>query len=94
MRAFLGVAGWLTEFISNFYEKAAALPVLNSNIIKFKWTPEAQASFELLKEEASKPLSVARPTYRGRFIVLTDISILGMAAVLFQENIDGERRIL
>lgn len=93
VRAFLGTAGWLREFIPRFSEKAAPLTDLTQGKGKFKWTIEAQEAFEKLKDEASKPLMLARPNPDGLFILQTDASKLGMAAVLFQEDDEGKRQI-
>lgn len=63
VRAFLGTAGWLRDFILRFSEKAAPITDLTRGKGKFRWSPEAQQAFEALKEEASKPLRLARPDF-------------------------------
>lgn len=94
VRAFLGTAGWLREFIPRFSEKAAPLTNLTTAKQKFKWTSEAQEAFDILKQEASKPMRLARPDPTKKFIVQTDASAIGMAAVLYQEDDNGQRQII
>lgn len=94
LRAFLGTAGWLREFIPNFSEKAAPLTDLIVPKRKFKWTDKAQEAFVALKQEASKPLRLARPDDNLTFFLQTDSSGVGMAAVLYQEDAAGKLRIV
>lgn len=92
-RWFLGVAGWLREFIPQFSKKAAPLTDLLGTKKKFIWNREAELAFEKLKEEASRDLILSRPNFKNRFILQTDASKVGMAAVLYQEE-EGEKKII
>ncbi|KAJ3666060.1 hypothetical protein Zmor_001515 [Zophobas morio] len=59
---------------------------------RFRWTDEAQRAFDDLKREMGKPLHLHRPDFAKRFVLQTDASGVGIAAVLYQE--DGKRRLV
>ncbi|KAK9680444.1 RNase H-like domain found in reverse transcriptase [Popillia japonica] len=56
-------------------------------------TLEAEKAFSAIKEIASKPLFLHRPHPQYPYILQTDASAIGGAAVLYQE-VQGERRIV
>lgn len=94
VRAFLGTAGWLREFIPRFSEKAAPLYSLTKKGRPFRWTSEAQRAYEEIKQEASAPMRLFRPDPEKRFFLQTDASAIGMSAVLYQEGEEGQKRII
>jgi hypothetical protein len=56
LRAFLGLAGWVREYIEKFAEIAAPLTDLLSTKRPFRWNEQADDAMKRLKDELSKPL--------------------------------------
>ena len=94
LQSFLGVCGWLREYVPNFAVLAAPVTDLLSPAKTFKWNPSAQEAFENIKEEMKKPLKLSRPNPQLPFILQTDASAKGMGAVLLQEDSSKQRFII
>ncbi|KAK9692963.1 Reverse transcriptase (RNA-dependent DNA polymerase) [Popillia japonica] len=75
LRQFLGTVNWLRDYIQGCSELLAPLADLLTTKTPFRWTLEA-------KEIASKPLFLHRPHPQYPFILQTDASAVGGAAVL------------
>jgi len=86
LRRFLGMSGWYRRFIENY----ASLTVPLTDLLKkgkgFKWTPDAQISFEALKDKLCSAPILSSPDYNKPFIIQTDASKLGVGAVLTQRD--------
>jgi hypothetical protein len=52
----------------------------------FKWDKEKEESFQKLKQVMSAPLVLALPDFTKPFILETDVSGLGIGAVLMQQG--------
>lgn len=94
MQKFIGLCMWISEYISNFAQVAAPLTSLLSSRKPYKWTAEAQAAFDEVKELCRRPLRLHRPTPGKRLFLQTDACDLGMGATLYQKGDDGARRII
>ncbi|KAJ3656460.1 hypothetical protein Zmor_015536 [Zophobas morio] len=92
LQSFLGLANWVREYVPRFAELSAPMTDLLNSKNRFRWTDEAQRAFDDLKREMGKPLHLHRPDFAKRFVLQTDASGVGIAAVLYQE--DGERRLV
>lgn len=91
VRGFLGLAGWYRRFISNFSSVAAPMSdTLKGE--KFTFTEEALLSFNNLKEILTSPPVLAQPDFSKKFSIQCDASDVGIGAVLFQENSQGEEQ--
>jgi hypothetical protein len=93
LQSFLGLANWVREYVPRFAETAAPLTDLLHKGKPFKWTPAIQEAFHQLKTAMNKPLVLHRPNPELDFILQTDASGVGIAAVLFQDH-QGTRRII
>ena len=64
---------------------AKPLYILTENLSKFEWTVQCQEAFEILKKAlvSSSILSFAKG--KGKFILDTDASNIGIGAILSQE---------
>lgn len=92
LKRFLGTATWYRRFVPNFSTVAAPLNKLTSNSKRtppFQWSPEADRSFNALKECLVSAPVLACPNYALPFEVHTDASNYGIGAMLTQ-NIDGK----
>lgn len=92
LKRFLGTATWYRRFVPNFSTIAGPLNKLTSNkkgAPPFKWTPEADASFQKLKECLVSAPVLTCPDYNQPFEVHTDASNYGIGAMLTQTR-DGK----
>jgi hypothetical protein len=93
LQSFLGLANWVREYVPRFAEIAAPLTDLLHKGKTFKCTPAVQEAFDNLKAAIDKPLMLHRPNPELNFILQTDASGVGIAAVLYQEQ-QHTRRII
>jgi hypothetical protein len=94
LRSFLGLSNWTREYIFRFAEIAAPLTDLLSTKRPFKWNASAQHAMDSIKIAMSRPLSLCRPDFERQFVLQTDASKFGVAAVLYHERPDGGRDIV
>ncbi|KAJ1159025.1 hypothetical protein NDU88_011695 [Pleurodeles waltl] len=92
VRAFLGLRGYHRRFIKNYGSIAVPLTDLTSKKMpkKVSWTASCQKAFEELKQTMCYAPVLKSPCYSKKFIVQTDASELGVAAVLSQWNSEGQ----
>lgn len=88
LRSFLGLTGYYRSFIPNYAE--AALPLTDKlkkgEPNKLRWEEAQEKSFQSLKRKLSDSPILHLPDLGKQFILRTDASDVGMAAVLLQEN--------
>lgn len=89
---FIGMANYFRKFVPNFAQLAAPLNTLRKKKEEFVWGDTQQSAFEAIKTAITNPPVLAVPNFDNRFIVQTDASNAGVAAVLLQEEEGGERR--
>lgn len=94
MSAFLGLCGWIREYVPNFSEMAAPLTALLSPKIRYTWGPLQEEAFQQVKEAFKQPLHLERPDPTLPYILQTDASKVGLGAVLYQSAADGRRRVI
>lgn len=85
LRSFLGLCNWLRGFIPRCAEVLTPLTDLLRGQKQFKWTAEAENAFLEIKQLLSRPLQLRRPDFTQPFVLQTDASGKGIAAVLYQE---------
>lgn len=93
LRQFLGVVNWLRDYIPDASGIMAPLTDLLATSTPFRWTEQATQAFEDVKSAAARPLFLHRPDPAKPFILQTDASAIGAAAVLYQEE-NGQRNII
>ena len=93
LRTFLGLASYYRRFVRNFANIAAPLHALTKKNVQFRWSAEAQESFEVLKLALTTPPVLAMPTDEGEFTLDTDASERAIGAVLSQRQ-HGEERVI
>lgn len=81
----------LRSFIKGFATIASPLHHLTDKGQPFSWGDTCTAAFFQLKEALKKAPLLAYPEAQRPFIVDTDVSNVGVGAVLSQQDEDGER---
>ena len=102
LRSFLGFVGYYRKFIMNFSKIAQPLNAQLEDIDNHKkgntkplvWELEHQLAFESLKEACCEAPILAYADFRKPFILHTDSSLDGLGAVLYQEDQDGQLRVI
>jgi len=72
--------------IPHHYHVATELTALTKKGAKFKWTPNCQAAFDMLKLELAKCIMLTYPNFSKPFKIYTDASKLQLSAVISQDN--------
>jgi transposase InsO family protein len=93
LQRFLGLANWVREYVPMFATIAAPLTDLLVLKKTLRWTDAAQKAFDKLKTAIDQPLLLHRPDASREYVLQTDASGLGVAAVLYQER-NGLRNII
>ena len=84
----MGLAGYYRRFIPNFAEITAPLTNLTKKDLpdKVKWTIAAETAFQQVKGILASDLVLCSPDPDKVFILQTDASSVGIAAVLSQQD--------
>ena len=82
------------EYIPKYTELAVPLTALASPKVVFKWTPEIDRVFEVLKEAFRNPSQLSRPDPDLLFVLQTDTSAVGMGDMVIQIGPNGSRQII
>ena len=94
VRSFLGLASYYRRFIQNFAEIAAPLHRLTAKTTeKFKWNPDCDLAFRVLKEKLVSAPVLAFPCFDQEFVVDCDASDYGLGAVISQRQ-DGDEKVI
>lgn len=106
VRRFLGFIGYYRRFIKNFSRIARPLTILMPAPLKTKgtrkkdreqrqwiWESEQEEAFQHLKNCLSGPPVVGYPNFDLPFELHTDASLLGLGAVLYQDQ-GGTKRVI
>ena len=93
VRSFLGLCSYYRRFAPSFATIAAPMYQLTEAKSEFLWTSDCQAAFEHLKRLLCSAPILAYPLDQGQYTLDTDASLVGLGAVLSQEQ-DGEERVI
>ena len=91
LRVFLGKNGYYRKFIPDFATLAAPLFALEEKGRNFVWSNNCQNSFDTLKQALCEAPVLTFPRFDLPFVLDTDASTTGVAAVSSQVQ-DGEER--
>lgn len=84
LQAFLGLAGYYRGFIPQFSITARPLTELLKKKQRWRWEPPQEEAFRALKQSLAHDVVVNLPDLNRPFVVETDASGVGIAAVLLQ----------
>jgi len=93
-RAFLGTAGWYRRFVKNFATLAAALSesLKKAGNTKFSLSPSATQAVDDLKLALTSAPVLVHADFKKHFYIQCDASHVGVGAVLFQRNQNGDEQ--
>jgi hypothetical protein len=86
IKSFIGMAGYYLRFIEGFSKIARPMTALLAKKVEFKWTPECQESFEMLKKKLTTTPLLVLPDVHKSFSVYCDALYTGLGCVLMQEG--------
>ena len=88
VKQFLGLVGYYRKFVPRFTDISRVLTHLTKKDVEFKWTPECENCFQILKEFLQKVPILKYPDPQGKYTLYTDASKYAYAGILTQHN-DG-----
>ena len=90
VRQFLGLSSFYRRFIPSFAKIAQPLHALTRKRVEFVWDGSCQTAFTALKQKLTEAPVLAYPSFEHPLCLETDASILGLGAILSQEQEDGK----
>ena len=94
IRRLLGMAGFYRDFIPNFSTVVEPLTRLTKKGAQFTWGDEQEQATATLKLALEAAPILRHPDWNRPFILSTDWSVVGVGAVLSQEDDDGKRHVI
>ena len=88
MKQFLGLVGYYRKFVPRFADISRVLTHLTKKDVEYKWTPECENCFQILKEFLQKAPILKYPDPQANYTLYTDASKYAYAGVLTQHT-DG-----
>ena len=92
VKSFLGSLSYNRRFIKGFSALARPLHKLTAKGTPFKWTPECERSFNLLKQALTSARILVPVDYDLKLLLRTDACNEGLGATLAQLGDDGKER--
>ena len=84
VKQFLGLVGYYRKFVSRFADISNIH--LTKKDVEFKWTPECEECFQILKEFLQQALILRYPDPQASYTLYTDASKYAYAGLLTQHN--------
>ena len=88
VKQFLGLIGYYRKFVPRFADISRVLTHLTKKDVEFKWTPECEKCFQILKEFLKQAPILRYPNPQASYTLYTDASKYAYAGILTQHN-DG-----
>ena len=86
VKQFLGLVGYYRKFVPRFADISRVLTHLTKKDVEFKWTPECEKCFQILKEFLQQAPILRYPDPKPSYTLYTDASKYAYAGVLTQHN--------
>ena len=88
VKHFFGLVGYYRKFVPRFTDILRVLAHLTKKDVEFKWTPECEKCFQILKEFLQQAPILNYPNSQANYTLYTDASKYAYAGVLTQHT-DG-----
>ena len=88
MKQFLGLVGYYRKFVPRFADISRVLIHLTKKDVEFKWTPECENCFQIIKEFLQQALILKYPDPQASYTLYMDASKYAYAGIPTQHN-DG-----
>ena len=86
VKQFLGLVGYYRKFTPRFADISRVLTHLTKKNVEFKWTPECENCFQILKEFLQQAPILRYPDPQASYTLYTDASKYAYAGILTQHN--------
>ncbi|GJR85206.1 putative reverse transcriptase domain-containing protein [Tanacetum coccineum] len=86
VHSFLGLAGYYSRFIKNFFKIAKPLTILTHKSKTFDWGEEQENAFQNFKDKLCNAAVLALPDAPKDFVLYCDAFGLGLGCVLMQRG--------
>ena len=86
VKQFLGLVGYYRKFVPRFADISRVLTHLTKKDVEFKWTPECENCFQILKEFLQQAPILKYPDPQASYTLYTDTSKYAYAGVLTQHS--------
>ena len=86
VKQFLGLVGYYRKFVPRFADISRVLTHLTKKDVEFKWTPECENCFQILKEFLQQAPILRYPDPQASYTLYTDASKYTYPGVLTQHN--------
>ena len=86
VKQFLGLVGYYRKFVPRFADISRVLTHLTKKDVEFKWTPECENCFQILKEFLQQAPILRYPDPQASYTLYTDASKYTYAGVLTQHS--------
>ena len=86
VKQFLGLVGYYRKFVPRFADISRVLTHLTKKDVEFKWTPECENCFQILKKFLQQAPILQYPVPQASYTLYTDTSKYAYASVLTQNN--------
>jgi hypothetical protein len=83
---FIGMVNFYHKFIPNLADLSAPLNVLRKEGTQFKWGPDQQEAFAVLKKAIPQPPVLHMADFGKKFILQTDASGVALGTILSQQT--------
>ena len=94
IKGFLRLASYYRKFIKDFSKIAKPLNNLTKKGVEYDWTEECQSAFETLKGKLTQASILGYPDFDKMFYLFTDVSGIGLGAVLVQKDDQGKEKVI
>ena len=86
VKQFLGLVGCYRKFVPHFADISRVLTHLTKKDVEFKWTPECEKCFQILKDFLQQAPILRYPDPQSSYTLYTDASKYAYARVLTQHS--------
>jgi transposase InsO family protein len=94
IRSFVGFASYYRKFIFDFARIAAPLNKLLCKEQAWQWGPQEVRAFNKLKKALTSAPVLVHPDWNRPFLLQTDASDVGVAAILAQKDAEGKEHVI